>query len=205
MSQKLPSDRLNEPRRPWRIAALAAAGLLVIGGAGWGTVALAQNLNQPESQGINLIGDAPEPTPTETPENIAPAAIISPSVVTDLTINVDGSASSDEDGKVTGYTWDFGDGTTGEGVTSSHVYSAGGTYSLTLTVVDDAQATGTATVSVTVTAPPPPPQIVKCPAGTKANAVDAAGNESNCQPLNGQGQQCVAYDDQNNCTQWYKP
>lgn len=45
----------------------------------------------------------------------------------------------------------------------------------------------------------------KCPAGTKANAVDENGIESNCEPLNSEGQQCVAYDDNNNCTAWYKP
>lgn len=43
---------------------------------------------------------------------------------------------------------------------------------------------------------------VKCPAGTHAMAVDDQGNESNCDPLNDQGQQCVAYDDNNQCTAW---
>lgn len=51
---------------------------------------------------------------------------------------------------------------------------------------------------------PPPPPIVKCPAGTRANAVDGAGNESNCMPLTPQGEQCVAYDDNNNCTAWMR-
>lgn len=45
-----------------------------------------------------------------------------------------------------------------------------------------------------------------CPAGTTANAVDANGNESNCQPDNPTtGQPCVAYDANNNCTAWLKP
>lgn len=63
--------------------------------------------------------------------------------------------------------------------------------------------------------PPPPPPApenfygnpgpVQCPYGTTANAVDAYGNESNCQD-NGPGNaQCVAYDANNNCTQYYKP
>ena len=47
--------------------------------------------------------------------------------------------------------------------------------------------------------------VVKCPAGTKANAVDAAGNESACEPLGAGGEQCQAYDENNNCTNWYKP
>jgi len=46
---------------------------------------------------------------------------------------------------------------------------------------------------------------VKCAPGYTANAVDADGNESNCQK-NGPGNEpCVAYDDANNCTQYYKP
>jgi len=47
--------------------------------------------------------------------------------------------------------------------------------------------------------------VVKCPAGTKANAVDAAGNESACESLGAGGEQCQAYDENNTCTNWYKP
>lgn len=46
---------------------------------------------------------------------------------------------------------------------------------------------------------------ILCPPGTVAGAVDADGNESACQATNDQGQECVAYDDANNCTQWYQP
>ena len=40
--------------------------------------------------------------------------------------------------QIVSYSWNFGDGTTGTGVTTSHSYSAPGTYRVTLTVVDDA-------------------------------------------------------------------
>lgn len=43
-----------------------------------------------------------------------------------------------------------------------------------------------------------------CPEGTVAGAVDASGNESNCQPTS-DGQPCVEYNDQNVCTRWYEP
>jgi hypothetical protein len=43
---------------------------------------------------------------------------------------------------------------------------------------------------------------VTCPSGTIAQAVDANGNESNCQPLGPTGTQCVAYDANNQCTAW---
>ncbi len=71
-----------------------------------------------------------------------------------LTCTVDGSASSDPDGTVVGFGWNWGDGVTSSGATSSHTYTAAGTYSVTLTVTDNQGAGGTATRSAVVTAPP---------------------------------------------------
>jgi PKD repeat protein len=67
-----------------------------------------------------------------------------------MTLSVDGSASTDADGSVASYAWDFGDGTTGTGATASHTYAAAGTYTVTLTVTDDDGATGTSTQQVSV-------------------------------------------------------
>jgi PKD repeat protein len=72
-----------------------------------------------------------------------------------LTARFDAGSSSDADGTVTGYAWDFGDGTTGTGRTATHTYGAAGTYAVTLTVTDDRGATSKRTVSVSVDAPPP--------------------------------------------------
>jgi trimeric autotransporter adhesin len=74
---------------------------------------------------------------------------------TALSCSFDASASSDPDGTIAGYSWDFGDGTTGTGATPNHTYANGGTYTVTLTVTDNQNATGTATSQVTVTTPPP--------------------------------------------------
>ncbi len=67
-----------------------------------------------------------------------------------VTCNFNGSASSDPDGTITSYAWVFGDGTTGSGATVSHTYTAG-TYTVTLTVVDNGGAVSTQSKSVTVT------------------------------------------------------
>ncbi|MEX2181673.1 MAG: S8 family serine peptidase [Gemmatimonadaceae bacterium] len=69
---------------------------------------------------------------------------------TDLSCSFNGSGSSDSDGSITGYAWNFGDGTTGSGATISKTYAAGGTYTVTLTVTDDDGATGSSSQSVTV-------------------------------------------------------
>ena len=47
-----------------------------------------------------------------------------------------GSGSNDADGDTLSYSWDFGDGSTGTGVNPTHIYSAGGVYTITLIVND---------------------------------------------------------------------
>ena len=49
-------------------------------------------------------------------------------------VDFDGTSSSDPDGNLTSFTWDFGDGTSGSGATASHTYVATGTYTVVLTV-----------------------------------------------------------------------
>ena len=85
--------------------------------------------------------------------NVRPTAAFTSSV-TELAVTVDGSASSDPDGSITRWAWDFGDGTSGTGPTASHRYAAAGSYPVTLVVTDDKGAVGTRTGSVTVSEPP---------------------------------------------------
>jgi PKD repeat protein len=59
-----------------------------------------------------------------------------------------GSGSSDPDGQIVSYLWDFDDGHTGAGISPSHSYSITGTYTVTLTVTDDQGATDEDTAKV---------------------------------------------------------
>jgi hypothetical protein len=58
--------------------------------------------------------------------------------VVDVAVMFDGTGSSDPDGTIASYDWDFGDGTTGTGPQPQHAYAAADVYEVTLTVTDDA-------------------------------------------------------------------
>ena len=59
-------------------------------------------------------------------------------------------SSSDSDGSIASRSWNFGDSTSSTATNPSHTYAAAGTYSVTLTVTDNAGATNTKSQSVTV-------------------------------------------------------
>ncbi|GHG84394.1 PKD domain-containing protein [Pseudodonghicola xiamenensis] len=71
----------------------------------------------------------------------APVADAGPDqFVTASVVHFDGSGSSDPDGEVAAWAWDFGDGTTGEGERVDHVYARPGVYHVALSVTDDSGA-----------------------------------------------------------------
>lgn len=67
----------------------------------------------------------------------------------------DASSSTDPSGAITKYAWDFGDGSTGTGVTATHAFGSVNTYSVTLTVSDDSGRSVSTTQQVSVVAAPP--------------------------------------------------
>ena len=85
--------------------------------------------------------------------NLAPTAAFT-STTNGLRVDVDGSGSSDPDGSIVSYAWNFGDGGSATGATASRTYAAAGTYAVKLTVTDDKGATNSITKQVTVTASP---------------------------------------------------
>jgi len=67
-----------------------------------------------------------------------------------LEVLFDASGSSYSNGRITSYSWDFGDGSTGSGQTSTHTYDSTGNYQAQLAVTDDGGATNTSTRKIEV-------------------------------------------------------
>ena len=84
--------------------------------------------------------------------NVAPVAAFSVSC-TNLTCQLT-NGSTDSDGTIAAYSWDFGDGAGSSEPNPTHTYGApGGQFTVQLTVTDDDGDTATAQTPVTVTMP----------------------------------------------------
>ncbi|MFH1808135.1 MAG: PKD domain-containing protein [Pseudomonadota bacterium] len=83
----------------------------------------------------------------------------------------DGSGSSDPDGSIASYRWDFGDGASAQGAVVSHIYNAAGDFTVSLTVVDNAGAEATARAFVHVTQNADPVAVLEGPAVGVVNEV----------------------------------
>jgi RHS repeat-associated protein len=100
--------------------------------------------------------------------NLPPRAVFTASLrtgVAPLTVEFDGSASSDPDGRIAAYLWDFGDGAEAEGVRTAHTYERTGRFAAVLTVADEEGASSSASLSIDVREPgiPPDPSDVAPP------------------------------------------
>ncbi len=86
------------------------------------------------------------------PDNLDPEADAGDpyTVQVDVSLTFDGTGSTDSDGTVESFAWDFGDEESGTGATPSHTYTVADIYTVTLTVTDDDGATDSDTTTVTV-------------------------------------------------------
>lgn len=85
-------------------------------------------------------GRAADLTKTVTVYNEAPTANFTysaQSLEVGKSISFDGTGSSDSDGSISRYEWDFGDGAAATGATPTHTYSSPGNYTVSLTVTDN--------------------------------------------------------------------
>ncbi len=99
---------------------------------------------------VNAVNDAPVADPNGPYTGTAGVAVL-----------FDGTGSSDVDGTIVTYAWDFGDGNAGTGPTPSHTYAAAGTYTVALTVTDNGTPalSDTATTTATIAAAPNVPPV----------------------------------------------
>jgi PKD repeat protein len=102
-----------------------------------------------------------------------------------LPVSFSAAGSSDPDGSIASYAWNFGNGSTGTGATTSHTYASAGSYTATLTVTDNRGATASKSVAITVN---PNASVIAAPTGLSGSAAkggkvtlrwtDASNNES---------------------------
>src|SRR5881394_2359060 len=121
-----------------------------------------------------------------TGADAAPAAALAvtpASGTVNLAVDVDASASTDTDATpIATYTFDIGDGSPvvgpQSGATSSHVYTAQGTYIVTVTVADSGGLTSVATAQVTVTDSPPTARMTVQVSGLTVTADATASTDT---------------------------
>jgi len=99
---------------------------------------------------------------TPPPDNVAPVASFTSSCALFTCTFTD--ASTDADGTIASWGWDFGDGTTSNVQSPSHTYAGTdpASYNVTLTVTDNEGATNATTSTVNVS----PAATLRCPNGT---------------------------------------
>jgi len=114
------------------------------------TVTDSKGLTNATSTPIVVTAAPPAATTNKTPT--AAIAATPPSGTIPLVVSFDASGSTDTDGSIATYVWNFGDGSTATGKTVSHTYNTAASYSATLKVTDNQGATNTTSTTITATA-----------------------------------------------------
>ncbi len=90
--------------------------------------------------------NTPQPNVNRAP--VAAFTISSNPATVNTSLNFNASTSSDPDGNALTYAWNFGDSTTGSGVTTTHSYAAVGSFTVVLTVSDGKLSTNSTQILV---------------------------------------------------------
>jgi len=85
-------------------------------------------------------------------------------------VTFDASLSTDSDGRIVTYAWNFGDGSQASGTVVRHEFETAGSYTVTLTVTDDRSQSASVSKTVTVTlSAAPKADFVVSPASPTVN------------------------------------
>jgi hypothetical protein len=94
--------------------------------------------------------------PTNNQPPTAAASATPTSVAIGQAVAFTGAASSDPDGTIAAFSWDFGDGSGAPTASASHAYASSGSFVARLTVTDNGGATASATIPISVADTVPP-------------------------------------------------
>jgi PKD repeat protein len=92
----------------------------------------------------------------KAPVDAPPIARVTTDVISGtvpVTVTFDGTTSSDSEGPISTFGWQFGDGATATGSTTTHTYTVTGTYTAVLTVTDSSGQTHARAVDITAVDP----------------------------------------------------
>lgn len=101
-------------------------------------------------------GSTPAGNDDPTGNNVGPVATITASSIagtTPLAVQLSAAGSTDADGTLSTFEWDFGDNNQSSGREVEHTYTRVGSFTAVLTVTDNQGATGSAQTIITVSDP----------------------------------------------------
>lgn len=89
---------------------------------------------------------------TQPSSNVAPVAVVNGPYtgIEGSSVSFSSTGSSDSDGTIASYLWDFGDGGSSTNANPDYTYASSGTYTVTLTVTDNDGASNAAQTTATI-------------------------------------------------------